>query len=413
MLFSSWLRDSNRSAPAARRRTQTSSRQRARLGPRLEAVEDRCLMSTAVVQTSLVSDDTSFTPAQVQDTNLVNPWGLASGPRGSWFIANEGTGTVTLYNTSHSGARTDSLVVDIPSGTSPTTPGTPTGIVYNSSGGFNVVEQDGKTGASVFLFATVNGTISAWSPSLDRTQAIIEAINPGAIYLGLAMATDGSHTTRLYAADFANGVIDVYGSNFNQVTNLPGSFTDPDLPSDYHPFNIQAIGNRLYVEYAPADDVLAGTAAAGEGAVDVFNADGQLQERLVRPNSPNIDQPWAVAMAPSNFGSFSNDLLVGNFGDATISAFDPRNGYFVDKLKNTKGQTIAITHLWGLAFGNGGGAGPKNALYYTAGLTSHLAQNNIPPHGVFGSLQIAEPQRGGHYRLSESTRAHEHVTKSI
>ena len=154
-------------------------------------------------------------------------------------------------------------------------------------------------------------------------------------------------TTRLYAADFANGAIDVYDQNFDSVTNLPGNFTDPDLPSDYHPFNIQAIDNRLYVEYAPADDVLAGTAAPGEGAVDVYNADGQLLERLVRPDNPNIDQPWAVAMAPSNFGSFSNDLLVGNFGDGTINAFDPRNGHFVDELKNAKGQPIAITHLWG------------------------------------------------------------------
>ncbi len=144
-----------------------------------------------------------------------------------------------------------------------------------------------------------------------------------------------------------------------------------------------------------ADDVLAGTAAPGEGAVDVFNADGQLQDRLNRPDDAHINQPWAVAMAPSNFGSFSHDLLVGNFGDGTINAFDPKNGHFVGELKNSSGQPIAITHLWGLAFGNGGAAGPKNTLYFTAGLTSHLAPSDAPFHGVFGSLQMARRRPRG------------------
>ena len=146
------------------------------------------------------------------------------------------------------------------------------------------------------------------------------------------------------------------------------------MPSDYSPVNIQALSNRLYVEFAPAADVLAGTAAPGEGAVDVFNAEGQLQERLVRPDNTHLNQPWAVAMAPSNFGSFSHDLVVGNFGDGTINAFNPKNGRFVGELKNAKHQPIAITHLWGLAFGNGGAAGPKNTLYFTAGLTSRFGQ---------------------------------------
>ena len=213
-----------------------------------------------------------------------------------------------------------------------------------------------------------------------------------------------SGETLLYAADFAKGTIDVYDQSFQSVTTLPGNFTDPELPSDYHPFNIQAINNRLYVEYAPADDVLAGTAAPGEGAVDVYNADGQLLKRLIRPDDTHINQPWAVAMAPSNFGSFSNDLLVGNFGDGTINAFDPKNGHFVGELKNSSGQPIAITHLWGLAFGNGGAAGPKNTLYFTAGLTSHLAPSDNPFHGLFGSLQIARRGHGGDDAVRE--RAH-------
>ena len=118
-------------------------------------------------------------------------------------------------------------------------------------------------------------------------------------------------------------------------------------------------------------------------------------QRLIHPDDPHINQPWAMAMAPSNFGSFSNDLLVGNFGDGTINAFNPKNGLFVGELKNAKGQPIAITHLWGLAFGNGGAAGPTNTLYFTAGLTSHLAPSENPFHGLFGSLQVATSRRAG------------------
>jgi uncharacterized protein (TIGR03118 family) len=394
MLSSTWLRNWKRSAPAAARRTPTSPRQRAKFRPWLEAIEDRCLMSTAVVQTNLVSDDTQFTPARVQDTNLVNPWGLAASPTGAWWVANEGTGTSTLYKTSTSSTTPVSLVAGVPPSSTSSPHGAPTGIVYNPGGGFDVSEN-GKTGSSVFLFATADGTISGWSPSVDPTQAVIEATNPGAIYLGLAIAKDPQGETLLYAADFAKGNVDVYNQSFQSVTTLPGNFTDPELPSDYHPFNIQAINNRLYVEYAPADDVLAGTAAPGEGAVDVFNADGQLLQRLIQPDDTHIDQPWAVAMAPSNFGSFSHDLLVGNFGDGTINAFDPKNGHFVGALKNANGQPIAITHLWGLAFGNGGAAGPKNTLYFTAGLTSHLAPSDNPFHGMFGSLKIARARSGG------------------
>ncbi len=382
MLYSSWLRNWTRSAPTAARHTQRSSRERARLRPRLEAIEDRCLMSTTFVQTNLVSDDTKFTPAEVQDSNLVNPWGLAASPTGEWWVANEGTGTSTLYNTSTSPITTFSLVASVP-------PGAPTGVVYNPGGGFDVTEN-GKTGSSVFLFDTAAGTIAGWSPSVDPSHAIIAATNPGAIYLGLAIATDRHGETLLYAADFAKGNIDVYDQNFQTVTTVPGNFTDPALPSNYHPFNIQAINNSLYVEYAPVNDVLAGTKAPGEGAVDIYNADGQLQDRLIRPDDSHIDQPWAVAMAPSNFGSFSDDLLVGNFADGTISAFNPKTGQFAGVLRNSSGQAIVIKHLWGLAFGNGGAGGPTNTLYFTAGLTSHLAPSDAPFHGLFGSLEIAQ-----------------------
>jgi uncharacterized protein (TIGR03118 family) len=361
--------------------------------PRVHALEDRCLLSTVFVRSNLVSDATQFAPAQVQDPNLVNPWGLAADASGAWWVANEGTGTSTLYDTSKPQASVVPLVVNVPPNPADNplpSHGSPTGIVFNTGGtGFNISES-GKTGSSVFLFATTDGTISGWSPGVDVNNAVIGATSPGALYLGLAIATDSAGATLLYAADFGKGTIDVFDQNFHPVTTLAGNFTDPNLPSGYSPFNVQAIGNQLYVEYAPVNAILSGTAGPGQGVVDVYNADGQLQQTLIQGG--HLDQPWAVAMAPSGFGRFSNDLLVGNFGDGQINAFNPTNGQFVGVLKDAGGQPVTVRHLWGMAFGNGGAAGPTNTLYFTAGLSSHLAPSGRPFHGLFGSLQPTHEQ---------------------
>src|SRR5687768_13194305 len=212
--------------------------------------------------------------------------------------------------------------------------------VTGSGTGFNVTDEEGNTGPSVFLFNTADGTVSGWSPGVDLTNAIIGAVSPRAntIYLGLAIATDRVGETRLYAADFYNNVIDVYDTNFDLVTSLRGDFTDSKLPAGYHAFNIQAIDDQLYVAYAPAGDILAGTAGPGQGAVNVYKADGELKRRLIRPGNTHINQPWAIAKAPSDFGSFSDDLLVGNFGDGTISAFDPHSGRFDGQLADASGD---------------------------------------------------------------------------
>jgi uncharacterized protein (TIGR03118 family) len=400
MLFSSWLRNGTRSAPAARRRTQTSPRQRASFRPLLESLEDRDLLSTAILQTNLVSDVQGL--AQVQDTNLVNPWGLAASPTGAWWVANEGTGTSTLYNTSTSPPSVESLVVKIPANPNGSAysfipANSPTGIVYNTGG-------TGSFDSSVFLFDTLDGTISGWS---GGSNATVMVHNSSAIYTGLAMATDSKGATLLYAANFGQGTIDVFDSNFNLVEGasgsnaapspitLKGNFTDSQLPAGYSPFNIQAIGNKLYVEYAPVDPILDGLTSPGTGVVDVYSSDGVLLQRLIPQGQPQLDEPWAVAMAPANFGRFSNDLLVGNFGNGQINAFNPKNGQFVGVLEDASGQPIAIPHLWGLAFGNGGAAGPTNTLYFTAGLTSHLAPGNAPFHGQFGSLTVETDHRHG------------------
>src|SRR5438552_6383041 len=218
MWFSSCLRNSKCSAPAPRRRTQTSSPQRAGFDPRLESLEIRRLLSTAIGQTNLVSDDTQFTPAQVQDTNLVNPWGLAASPTGAWWLANQGTGTSTLYNSSQTQVSVESLVVGIPPAQ-----GRPTGEVFNNGGAgtFDLVPNNNST-SSIFLFATTNGTISGWNPNAAAIDTVVGASKPGALYLGLAIATDTSGAPRLYAADFAHNTIDVYNHSFQSVTNLPG-----------------------------------------------------------------------------------------------------------------------------------------------------------------------------------------------
>src|SRR6185437_3388450 len=174
------------------------------------------------------------------------------------------------------------------------------------------------------LFATTDGTISGWSPGVNHNNAIIGTTTPGAVYTGLAIAKDSQGDTLLYAADFAHNTIDVYDQNFNLIKTMPGNFTDSKLPDGYRVFNIQAINNQLYVEYAPFDPTTGGVAPGhAAGAVDVYNADGQLQQRLIQHG--HLDDPWGIALAPANFGKFSGDLLVGNFGDGHINAYNPTN----------------------------------------------------------------------------------------
>jgi hypothetical protein len=196
----------------------------------------------------------------------------------------------------------------------------------------------------------------------------------------------------LYAADFHNGKVNMFDKTFTNVTPA-GAFTDPAIPAGFNPFGIQAIGSTIYVAYAKlGPDGERDQSGPGNGMVDAFDTAGHLVMR-VATNGP-LNSPWGIALAPANFGAVSNDLLIGNFGDGTINAFNAKDGRFAGELETSSGQPIAITHLWGLAFGNGGAAGPTNTLYFTAGLTSHLAPSNAPFHGLFGSLQVASASSG-------------------
>ena len=308
------------------------------------------------------------------DAHLVNAWGIAFNPQGFVWVANAGTSTSTLYD---GNGVPQSLVVAIPPGLAGEAE--PTGIVFNASSGFQVT-QGGLTGASAFIFAGEAGTISGWSPTVDLNNAIlvVDRSAAGAIYKGLAHATQGG-ADFLYATDFHNGVVDVFDASFTKVTTAAGAFTDPNLPAGYAPFGIQAIGNQLYVSFArqdaQAEDDVAG---AGLGAVDVFDTSGALVKRLVAVGG-KLNAPWGMAMAPADFGPLSNTLLVANFGDGRINAFDPTTGDPKGTMTRSNGSAVSIDGLWGIAFGNGLNSQPTNTLFFTGGPSDES-------HGVYGRI---------------------------
>jgi uncharacterized protein (TIGR03118 family) len=331
-------------------------------------------LAGAYLQTNLTSDLPGV--AGHMDANLVNPWGLAvnPAPNGFMWVADNGTGLSTLYD---GNGVANSLVVTIPPPASmPTATAAPTGIVFNGSSDF-MVTSGGKTGTAAFLFATEDGTISAWAPAVDLTHAILEVDNSaaGAVYKGLALGSNATNGSLLFAANFNAGTVDVYDKNFKKV-NLP--FKDATLPAGFAPFRVANIGGSIYVAYAMQnadkhDDV----AGPGNGFIDVFDTNGNLLRRLV--SGGQLNSPWALVRAPANFGAFSNDLLVGNFGNGLINAFDPTTGAFLGQLQDFNGNAIHIDGLWGLAFGNGTTAGNTNTLFFAAGI-------NGERNGLFGSL---------------------------
>ena len=309
------------------------------------------------------------------DPNLAGAWGIAQSATSPFWISDSGVGLSTLYNSS---GGVLSLAVTIPPGARGGSQGTPTGTVYNGTIGFGV----GAGQAAVFLFDTWDGTISGWNSSTDATHAIVKVDRSasGAIYTGLAIAatTGGSY---LYAANFHAGTIEVFDANFAPVS-MP--FQDSALPAGFAPWNIQNLGGKLYVSYALQNaSGNSAVPAAGSGYVDVFDTSGNLLQRLV--SGGVLNAPWGLAMAPSGFGDFANDLLVGNFGDGTINVFHPQTGAYLATLHDIYGSAIVIPNLRGLAAGNGGSGGDAHAVYFTAGIPGPDNGN----HGLFGRLQAA------------------------
>jgi uncharacterized protein (TIGR03118 family) len=325
--------------------------------------------ASAYAQFNLVSDLPGMAP--VTDPNLVNPWGMSSSGTGPIWVSDNGSDVSTLYN--GAGQRfpvASPLVVTIPDGA-------PTGQVHNPT--------SGNFGGAAFIFASENGGIDAWS---GGTSAVSKFTSASAVYKGLAIGTTTGGSAQVYATDFHNNKIDVFNSSFGQVSS-PGAFTDPNLPTGYAPFGIQNIGGKLYVTYAVQDVPGAGhddVAGPGNGIVDVFDTNGNFLQRLVSNGS--LNSPWGLALAPSNFGQFSGDLLVGNFGDGTINAFDPTTGAFLGTLDDPNGNPIVIEGLWGLLFGNGGNGGATDQLFFSAGIPG---PDSIEDHGLFGDITVPEP----------------------
>jgi uncharacterized protein (TIGR03118 family) len=343
------------------------SRRNWAFGAMLVAAAAPASAQTGYNQVNLVSDIPGM--ARVTDSSLQNPWGMASSATSPWWVSDNGTDLSTLYN-GNTGAKS-ALVVSIPSAA-------PTGLVFNSTADF-LLPTGGK---SLFLFSTETGHIDAWNGA-QGTTAISMAAPSGAVYKGLAIGTANS-ASFLYAADFVQGKVQVFNSTFG-ATSLSGNFTDPGLPSGYAPFGIKNLGGKIYVTYAQQSGIpgdIDEQHGPGKGFVDVFDTSGNFLDRVA--SGGTLNAPWGLALAPSDFGAFSNDLLVGNFGDGTINAFDPTTFAFEGQLLDENGNPISIDGLWDLNFGNGANGGLKNSLYFSAGL-------NDEADGLVGFLHVPEP----------------------
>lgn len=327
--------------------------------------------------TPLVSNGAVTAP--VTDPNLVNPWGVAAAPGLPIWVTNNVTQTSTAYDP----AGTLQITVSLPS--TARGPASPTGLVFNASTDF-VVSNAMASAPAQFIMAGESGTLLAWSPDIDPANALVvhDDAAGGAVYKGLAIATNGS-ANLLYAADFHNGKIDVFDGQFQKIA-APGGFVDPQLPADYAPYGVQAItlgGTPLIiVTYAQhtADNLDEEVEGPGLGVVNVFDPNGSLLRRLISPGT-QVNAPWGVALAPASFGPLGDLLLIGNFGDGAINAFDPNSGAFVDTIKDASGQPIVNDGLWGIAFAVDANNQPTPTLYFAAGIAEETA-------GVFGKIDL-------------------------
>jgi uncharacterized protein (TIGR03118 family) len=323
--------------------------------------------SLGFTQTNLVSDVPGL--AANTDPNLKNPWGVAFSATSPFWTSDQGTGLSTLYNAA---GTPQGLVVAIPGSATP--PSGPTGMVFNNLAGLFPVNGT----AATFIFDTLNGTIAGWNGSAGTT-AVQMAATPGATYTGLAEASNGA-STFLYAANSApGGQINVFNSTWQQVTS-PGGFTDPNLPAGLVPFNIQNIAGNLYVTYAQLGP---GGVPMPGGVVDEYDANGNFIKRIATGGP--LSAPWGIALAPASFGSFSNDLLIGNFGNGEILAYDATTDLFLGTINGPNGQPLVNDHLWALATRAGVNGFDPNAVYFSAGINNQV-------DGLFGQINAITPE---------------------
>jgi uncharacterized protein (TIGR03118 family) len=335
--------------------------------------------------------------ADNQDPNLVNPWGVGFGPTPFW-AGNNGSGTATLYT--GTGA-TIPLVVTIPPAGNVGTAGPITGVIFNpfasNASVFDV--QAGKS--SLFMFCSEDGVISGWNEAVSGTKASILFDNSksGAVYTGCAIGGTAA-APYIYAANFNAGTIDVFDSNLNlnpapfnqsvgpQPFSGSSSFSNASIPAGFAPFNVQNIGGTLFVTYALQNSTKTfPVGGPGNGYVAMFNLNGTLIANLV--NQGPLNSPWGMAIAPANFGPFAGDLLVGNFTDGTINAFNPTTGVPLGALDDSTGNPITIPGLWSLNFGGGADSEDPGTLYITAGIGGGPNNDPVQSHGLLASIQAA------------------------
>jgi uncharacterized protein (TIGR03118 family) len=336
--------------------------------------------------TTLVSD--TGTGARHTDGNLLNAWGIVAGPTTPMWVANNHSNTSTLYDGAGTPQpATGPLIVMTPDLD-------PTGIVFSASTTDFIVSGGGKSAPARFIFTGESGMLAGWSRDVDATSTIATypaagGDSGGAIYKGLAIAKNGDRTL-LYATDFHNNKIDVFDGTWIRQTLPAGAFVDTTLPSGYAPFGIQAIANgnggavQIYVSYAKqdanAEDDVSG---AGLGLIDIFDASGTLIKHLVATGGA-LNAPWGMALAPADFGTLSNVLLVGNFGDGKINGYDPEKGTFMGAITDASGTPFSVEGLWGIAFGNDAAQQPHNTLFFAAG-------PNDEANGAYGRIDLGGP----------------------
>jgi uncharacterized protein (TIGR03118 family) len=299
------------------------------------------------------------------DPGLVNPWGLAINPSGPIWVANNGTGLSTVYDSS---GGILPVVVTIPTSSGGTPPSAPTGLVFNPTIGFM---------NDRFVFSSEDGTIAGWQTGAAAVTRVDNA-STMAVYKGLALAIR-NNVARLYATDFHNRRVDAFDMSYNKLTTT-GNFADPGIPAGFAPFGIMANGSAVYVTFAKQDAMMHDdVAGVGNGYVDVFDFDGVLMKRLVSQGA--LSSPWGLALAPADFAQLSNTLLVGNFGDGKINAYNPTTGALVGAALDTNGAPMAIPGLWALVFGNDTPGAAHNQLFFTAGPV-------METHGQLGRIDF-------------------------
>lgn len=327
-------------------------------------------------QTNLVADTAGM--AAHTDPNLLNPWGIAFLPGNPFWIADNNAGVSTLYDASGN-AQQPTVIIPAPKGSAGIA--SPTGIVANATGKFQVT-ANGAAGPSLFIFDTEDGTIAGWNGVGSAAVLAVDNSNGGngAVYKGLAPIANASGNF-LLAANFRSGKVEIYGGNFQSAT-LAGSFTDPGIPAGFAPFGIHAVNGQVFVTYAMQDAAKHDPVnAPGNGYVSVFDTNGNFVRRFA--SNGTLNSPWGAVMAPTGFGAFGGDVLVGNFGDGTMNAFDPATGQFQGQLEDANGNTIVNPSLWDMVYGSGG-TGDPNTLYFSAGLNAEM-------HGLFATLTAGQP----------------------